>query len=167
MFITTLSFSQLVTFEEFEASENQKNVKLDSYQAKNGQVFKIGDKITIAQPSMSNDQYLSVVMNDLGTLKRVGIGIKGFETEIKKFRIYGKKRIGYNVVAVTKSTDGLSNYWIEIEAAIKDGEIETTGLNREEAIAKLKEAKNPLDFDLIDKEEYEKIKTELTSIIKN
>jgi hypothetical protein len=165
LFITTLSFAQLVTFEEFQASKNQKNVKLDAYQAENGQVFKIGDKITIAQPSMSNDQYLSVVVNDLGTLKRVGIGIKGFKTEIKKFRIYGKKRIGFNVVAVTKSTNGLTNYWIEIEAAIRDGEIGTTGLNREQAIAKLKETKDLLDLDLITKEEYDKVKTELTSII--
>ena len=165
LFISVQSFAQLVTFEEFQNAEKPKKVKLDSYQAKNGQVFKIGDKITIGQPSMRSDQYLSVVRNDLGTLKRITVGMKGFEAEIKKFKINGKKRIGYNVIAVTKTPDGFSNLWIEIEAAIKDGEIGTTFLNREQAIAKLKETKDLLDLDMISKEEYEKIKKELTPII--
>jgi len=165
LFITTLSFAQLVTYEEFQASIKPKNVKLDSYQAENGHVFKIGDKITIAQPSMSNDEYLNVVENDLGTLKRIGISKKGFETEIKKFRIYGSKRAGYQVVAVTKSTLGLTNYWVEIEPAIKNGEIGTTGLNREQAIAKLKESKDLLDLGLLSQEEYNKMKIKLTPII--
>jgi hypothetical protein len=167
LFIVSQSFAQTITYEEFESSENQKKVKLDAYQAKNGQLFKIGDKITIGDPSMRSDLYLSVVRNDLGTLKRISVGMKGFEAEIKKFRIYGKKRTGYNVVAVTKTPDGLSNLWIEIEAAIKDGEIGTTGLNREQAIAKLKETKDLLDLDMISKEEYDKIKKELTPIIMN
>jgi len=165
LFIASQSFAQLVTFEEFQKSKKPKKVKLDSYQAENGQVFKIGDKITIGQPSMKSDQYLHVVMNDLGTLKRISINKKGFKTEIKKFRIYGKKRTGFNVVAVTKSTDGFTNYWIEIEDAINSGEIGTTGLNREQAIAKLKETKDLLDLEMITKEEYEKIKKELTPII--
>ncbi|MEX0997624.1 MAG: hypothetical protein WDZ45_11285 [Flavobacteriaceae bacterium] len=167
LLISTLSYAQLVTYEEFEAAENQKKVELDSYQAKNGQVFKIGDKITIAQPSMRNDQYLSVLMNDLGTRKRISISIKGFEAEIKKFRVVGRKRIGYSVVAVTKGVDGLANYWIAIEEAIESGEIETSGLNREQAIAKLKESKDLLDLEMISKEEYEKIKEELSPIINN
>ena len=167
LFFTTLSFAQLVTFEEFQASKNPEKVELDSYQAENGEVFKIGDKITIANPSMSNDEYLNVVENDLGTLKRININKKGFETEIKKFRIYGKKRTGFNVVAVTKSTLGLSNYWVEIEPAIKNGEIETSVLTREQAIAKLKETKDLLDLDMITKEEYEKVKKELTPVIMN
>ena len=95
----------------------------------------------------------------------MGIGIKGYETKVKKFRIYGSKRTGYDVVAVTKSINGLSNYWIEIEDAIKNGEIGTTGITRDQAIAKLKESKDLLDLDMITKEEYEKIKKELTSII--
>ncbi len=165
LFVTTLSYSQLVTFEEFKASEKQKKVKLDSYQAKNDQVFKIGDKITIGHPSKSNDTYLNVAMNDLGTLKTLGISVKGFEAEIKKFKIYGTKRTSYYVVAVTKSMDGFSNFWIAIEDAIKEGEIETTGINREEAIAKLKETKDLCDLDIITQEEYEKVKKELTPII--
>jgi len=165
LFSVLQSFAQTVTYKEFEASENPKKVKLDAYQAENGQIFKIGDKITIGNPSMRSDQYLHVVRNDLGSLKRISVSMKGFKAEIKKFRIYGKKRTGYSVMAVTKTPDGLSNLWIEIEGAIKDGEIETTGLNREEAIAKLKETKDLLDLGMISKEEYEKIKKELTPII--
>jgi len=167
LFISSFSFAQLVTFEEFQASDNPKKVVLDSYQAENGEIFKIGDKITIANPSMNNDEYLNVVENDLGTLKRININKKGFETEIKKFRIYGKKRTGFTVIAVSKSTLGLTNYWVEIEPAIKNGEIETSILTREQAIAKLKETKDLLDLDMITKEEYEKVKKELTPIIMN
>ncbi len=162
---SAFSFGQLVTYEAFMKSEKPNKIELDAYQAENGHVFKIGDEITIAQPSMSNDQYLNVVENDLGSLKRIDINKKGFKTEIKKFRIYGSKRSGYNVVAVTKSTLGLTNYWVEIEPAIKNGEIETTGLNREQAIAKLKESKELLDLELITQEEFDKLKTELTPII--
>ncbi len=165
MFVTIQSFAQLVTYEEFQKAEKPKKVKLDAYQAENGQVFKIGDKIPIGAPSMRNDQYLNIVRNDLGTLKRINVGMRGFKAEIKKFRIYGTKRTGFNVVAVTKTPDGLSNLWVEIEEAIKNGEIETTGLNREEAIAKLKESKELLDLGMISKEEYDKIKKELTPII--
>jgi len=165
LFLSLESFAQLVTYEEFKKAKNPKKVKLKAYKASNGQVFKIGDKITIGQPSMRNDQYLNVVRNDLGTLKRISVGMKGFQAEIKKFRIYGRKRIGYNVVAVTKTPDGLSNLWVEIEPAIKNGEIETTGLNRKQAIAKLKESKELFDLGMISKEEYEKIKKELTPII--
>lgn len=165
LFVTTLSYSQLVTFEEFEASEKQKKVKLDSYQAKNGQVFKIGDKITIGHPSKSDDTYLNVAAAEFGVPKTLGISAKGFEAEIKKFKIYGAKRTGYYVMAVTKSIDGLSNFWIAIEDAIKEGEIETTGLNREEAISKLKETKDLLDLGMITQKEYEKVKKELTPII--
>lgn len=162
---STLSFAQHVTYEEFQASKNPKKVTLDSYEASNGQVFKIGDKITLAQPSMSGDQYLNVVENDLGTLKRINIGKKGFKAEIKKFRIYGNKRTGFFVIAVTKSPVGLTNLWVEIEPAIENGEIGTTGLNREQAIAKLKETKDLLDLEMITKEDYEKVKKELTPII--
>jgi len=159
------SFAQLVTYEEFKKAKNPKKVKLDAYKAKNGQVFKVGDKITLAQPNTNSDIYLFIVRNDLGTLKPIGIENKGFEAEIKKFRIYGRKRTGYDVIAVTKTPDGLSHFWINIEDAIKNGEIETTGLSRKQAIAKLKESKELLDLDMISKEEYEKIKKELTPII--
>ncbi len=159
------SFGQLVTYEEFKKAKKPKSVKLDAYKAENGQVFKIGDKITLSQPNTKSDTYLYIARNDLGTLKPIGIGNKGFKAEIKKFRIYGRKRTGYNVVAVTKTPDGLSHFWISIEDAIKNGEIETTGLNREQAIAKLKESKELFDLGMISKEEYEKIKKELTPII--
>lgn len=39
-------------------------------------------------------------------------------------------------------------------------------ITREEAIAKLKESKDLLDLEMISQEEYDKIKTDLTPIIK-
>ncbi|MDP3452166.1 MAG: hypothetical protein Q8R90_04355 [Bacteroidales bacterium] len=55
----------------------------------------------------------------------------------------------------------------DFEKSVLKGEILTKNapLNREQAIAKLKEAKDLVDLGLMDADEYEKLKTELTPII--
>ena len=97
----------------------------------------------------------------------VNISSIGFESEIKKFRIGGSKRQGFKVVAIGKTEMGMSSYYISIEGAIENGEIETSVLTREQAIAKLKESKDLLDLEVITQEEYNKIKEELIPLIKN
>ena len=54
-----------------------------------------------------------------------------------------------------------------IEKAIQLGEIISPNrpMNRQEAIAKLKESKDLLDLGIISQEEYDKLKAELTPII--
>ena len=131
--------AQLVTQEEFAAAKKPKSIKMTSYQASNGEVYKIGDKITIANPSTQSDQYLYITEMDIGKTMRVNIGLKGFQAEIKRFKVYGVKRTGYGVMAVTKSISGLTTYGIGIEGALESGEIGTDVLTRDGAIAKLKE----------------------------
>ncbi len=113
--VVLCSFSykaQLVTYAEFSAASKPKKIKLTSYEAEKGQLFEIGDKITIGEPTRNNDTYQHIVDNELGTMKRIGMGNRGYEAEIKKFRIYGSKRTGFNVLAEAKSPLGLSNYRI-------------------------------------------------------
>jgi hypothetical protein len=58
--------------------------------------------------------------------------------------------------------DGLT---IEIEDAIKHGEVLSLGMTSDEALSELKKAKDKLDLGLITEEEYEKIKSELIKYI--
>jgi hypothetical protein len=57
----------------------------------------------------------------------------------------------------------------DLERSIRIGEIKTSRnqLTRAEAIAKLKEAKDLLDLEIMTREEYDKLKEELTPIIRN
>lgn len=64
---------------------------------------------------------------------------------------------------------GINKYMsvTDYEKAVLAGEIKSLNapLNREEAIAKLKESKDLLDLGIMEEEEYEKLKLELTPII--
>lgn len=66
---------------------------------------------------------------------------------------------------------GINKYMsiIDYEKSVLAGEIRSINapLNRDEAIAKLKESKELMDLGVIDSEEYDKIKAELTPIIIN
>lgn len=54
---------------------------------------------------------------------------------------------------------------IDFEEAIATGEIQSKGMSREQAIAKLKEAKDLVDLGMMSKEDFEKLKAELTPLI--
>lgn len=64
---------------------------------------------------------------------------------------------------------GLLPVLIDYETALELGEIKNPDgkLNRDEAIAKLKEAKELLDLGVISEKEYNDLKTELTPTIVN
>jgi hypothetical protein len=66
----------------------------------------------------------------------------------------------------TKGFIGTLNYTIQFENTLSNGEIKGTGMTSDEALEKLKKAKDKLDLGLITQEEYDKIKTELTPFIK-
>ena len=55
---------------------------------------------------------------------------------------------------------------INLEGALEAGEVISGRISRKEAIAKLKEAKDLLDLDLMTLDEYNSLKAELTPIIK-
>ena len=58
---------------------------------------------------------------------------------------------------------------MDTELAIESGEVllKNSKMTREEAIAKLKEAKELMEIDVMSKEEFEQLKKELTPIIIN
>jgi hypothetical protein len=78
----------------------------------------------------------------------------------------GNKRIGYSVILRTKGLTGLLNYTIQFENALAVGEIKGFGKTSDEALTELKRAKDKLDLGLISKEEFDKLKEELSKYIK-
>ena len=168
LFAFTFSQAQVLTYEEVSNAQKRpssKNIK--EYVAQNGEVFKVGDMITLAQPMNANNLYLYIKDSDgFSYAKQATISSTGFKSEIKKFWVDGSKRKGFEVQAISKTEMGMSSYYISIEKAINSGEIETSVLTREQAIAKLKESKDLLDLEMMTQEEYDKIKMELTPIIK-
>jgi hypothetical protein len=168
--ITALSFfslsAQQITFEQFKPGMPRPNPNsFNEYIASNGEAFKIGSTITINQPSGKSNTYQYILKDVIGSSYPVGTDQNGLSGEIIKFRIYGvSKKAGWEAVAVIKPGDGF-RYQVEIEQALLFEEIKSSILTREQAIAKLKEAKELLDLEMMSQEEYDKLKAELSPII--
>jgi hypothetical protein len=74
--------------------------------------------------------------------------------------------MGFKIYVVGKGNCGICpNNMIDFEEALATGEIQSKGMSREQAIAKLKEAKDLVDLGMMSKEDFEKLKSELTPII--
>jgi predicted dehydrogenase len=96
----------------------------------------------------------------------LSVNSSGTNTVIKKIAVGGSKRMGFKIYVVGKGICGMCpNNNIDFEEAIATGEIQSKGMSREQAISKLKEAKDLVDLGMMSKEDFEKLKLELTPII--
>lgn len=165
-FITITAFSQEVKYEDIQKGLITKG-QYESYVAKDGSVYKVGDKIQFGNPSGTNGKFVTIQKMDIaGTVYIVGAEAINTSAEIKKIRVGGTSRAGYKVSFQTKGITGVDNYFLNIEDAILVGEIKSFGMTSDEALAALKKAKDKLDLGLITQDEYDKIKAELTPFIK-
>jgi len=138
-----------------------------SYVSKDGTVYKIGDRLKIGVPHSNRTfGFLYMTAGILSVPTPLTIEFSGTEAEIKKIQVGGTKRSGYMVYFVTKGNTAMVNYQIQIEGAIENGEIKTSGKTSDEALAELKKAKDKLDLGLITQEDYNNIKIELVKYIK-
>jgi hypothetical protein len=156
----SLKYSDLVT------SKRPKG-KFESYESSDGGIYKVGEKIKIGVPS-SNKTFAFITEGDgiLTPLSPATVSISGNEAEIKSIMVGGNKRAGFSVFFRCKGMVGLGDgLTIEIEDAIKHGEVLSLGMTSDEALSELKKAKDKLDLGLITEEEYEKIKSELIKYI--
>lgn len=163
--LTAFAFSQTVT--EKEISESIKRPKSDftEYIASNGESFKIGQTVTINQPS-GNSNTFQYISREIGLqVYETSTDANNTETELLKFRVFGTKKSGWKVALILKSGDAW-RYVVETEQALTYKELKSSVLSREEAIAKLKEAKDLLDLDLMTQEEYDALRKKLTPIIR-
>ena len=157
------------TFDEITSAKERPsyNGDITEYVAKDGSVYKIGDKITIGVPS-SNKTFAFLTSGDglMTPFVPLEIGVSGQKTEIMKFRIAGTRRAGFTISIKAKSSTGMGNYNVDFENAILNGEIKSFGMTSDEALGELKKSKDKLDLGLISKEEYEAKKAELVKFIK-
>lgn len=168
LLFTNLFYAQTeLTYEQVTNTEKRiKSKKLKKYVSKNGQVFKVGETLKIGNASGDNNLYTHITkMDAFGSISPVRLDVRDWDSEIIKFRVIGNKRRGYEVMAISKTEMGLNRYYIELEQAIKYGEVQTSVMSREEAIQKLKESKDLLDLELMTKKEYDSIKQKLTPLI--
>lgn len=164
VFLSATLFSQTLNHNQLELGSSRPSNEFTEYIASNGESFKIGDKVTINQPSGNSNTFQYVLRNVATEVYTAGTDANNTEGELFKFRIGGTKKSGWEIWMVLKTGEAW-RYQINIEQALAFKEIKSSILSREDAIAKLKESKDLLDLGLMTQEEYEAIKEKLTPII--
>ena len=135
--------------------------KVNSYTTQNGEVFTVGDTITLGV-ALSNENYDYIEQNG---------GIKFFELSNKaaNSRVVIKKMVAaFKILTVhTTSPQGylyalnISNF----EAAVQNGEVVSKLISSDQALEELKRWKDKLELGLITEQEYEEKKLELSPYI--
>jgi hypothetical protein len=163
--ISTNLFGQELKYTELSNGVKPKG-DFTSYVAKDGAVYKIGDKIKIGVPS-SNKTFAYITEGDgfILPITQLLASSSGQNAAIKRIDIGGSKRTGFYASMRCKGLTGLSNYSVQLENAIETGEIKSFGMTSDEALEYLKKAKDKLELGLITKERYDSVKTELSKFI--
>jgi uncharacterized protein YxjI len=159
-----LTNAQVLYFNDIESLKNARGT-FSEYHAESGEIFKIGDTVTLGTASGFNDMYQFVTFLDIMLQAYPQNNMPNTSVEIKKVRLYGNKRTGFKCSLQTKSYTSIGNLFIGVEDALSSGELLTDILTSDQALAKLKKEKEKLDLGLITQEEFDKSKTELAPII--
>lgn len=165
VFVAQFGFGQEIKHSELATTTSKG--EFTSYVGSDGGIYKIGDRIKIGVPS-SNKTFAYISEGDgfLLPITNLTASASGQETEIKKIYVIGNKRAGYSVSFRTKGITGLSNYTVQFENALSTGEIKGFGKTSDDALAELKKAKDKLDLGLITQEQFDTLKSELSTYIK-
>lgn len=166
--VATISFGQdTLTYEGVNSSEQRISGKFDTYVAKDGGIYSVGDTINVGMPSGTNGKFVHLQKVDLaGTVYVVGGEAVNTHIILKNIRVGGTKRSGWKVSFQTKGMTFVDNYFLYIEDAITTGEIDSGVMTSDEALSQLKKEKDKLDLGLITQEEFDKKKEELSKFIK-
>lgn len=79
-----------------------------AYVSREGVIYKVGDRLKIGRPSSVNQTFVYIIEQDALTGSgNLPAGYSGFETELKRIRVVGNKRIGYAVNFILKGYGGL------------------------------------------------------------
>ena len=147
-------------------SKATKNVfkGIESYTAMDGSVWKIGQEITLGNPSGNGVfNYISIGSGVMVPIEQATPGYAGTNGIVKKIVVSGTKRAGRHLWLKTEGAFAMN---IKLEKCIEMGEIETEGYSSDKALEELKKAKDKLDLGLITQEEFDALKAELAKYIK-
>lgn len=166
IFIHSNSIGQTLRQEDLKGTYKPKG-KFAKYISNSGEVYSIGDTLTIGTPSGTNGNFLHIQKMDIvGTIYIVRTEAINTNAVVKKIYATGNKRSGYKASFQTKGLTALDNYFFKLEDAIAAGEIKSKGMSSDEALAELKKAKDKLDLGLITQEEFNALRAELAPLIK-
>ena len=157
-------FSQEVKYSDFSGDAKLKVGGYTSYVYKDGNTYKVGDRLKIGFTSMQGSNTFSYIRQVIPFLsnEQININQSGSETTIKDLRLEGNKKAGYSVKALCDRS-----LQIRLDQAIESGEIKLVGvLSSDEALSSLKKEKEKLELGLITQEKYDSLKIEYSKFIK-
>lgn len=145
----------------------------DQYIAKDGSIFKKGDKITLNLPANPNGnfQYVYRDMSE-GEVSYLDASFANKTFEIfnvfvtRKNRFLGSQNTNFVEIILKRDVMFAENPRIDIENAIASGEVKSKTISENEALENIKTAKDKFDLGLISEEEYEIIREEMKQYIK-
>jgi hypothetical protein len=102
--------------------------KKDSIVASNGVTYKVGDDVVLGLGSGINGSYVYIYTAP-GIVESIKLpsGWSDYKMRIRSIRQMGTKKRGYKTILVLAGGN-IVNYWMELEAAIRTGELQTIKL---------------------------------------
>jgi hypothetical protein len=142
-----------------------KTKQFEKYISKDGTSFQVGGKVKMGLPSDSRKFVYVLHVDPIAGVSDVGANYANREVEIKKIQVVGNLKKGYKVWVITDGGIALAKLNFDIETALQTKEVKGDGMSSDDALATLKKAKDKLDLGLITKEEFDKLKSELSKFI--
>ena len=157
-------YAQKVTYSDLgNATSNDIKGDYNEYISKNGTSYKVGETIELGQPS--NSPNFAFIYNGQGTAY-MNAQFANRKVKILKVQVLGTKKRGYRAYLKVNGFNSLTSMKIMLENAIEVKEVKNNVMSSDDALEKLKKAKDKLDLELISKEEYNQIKNDLIKFIK-
>ena len=186
LFQLNFLFAQSLSFDDTQnieiASQYSNGDTISSFIMKDGSKLNVGDKLKIGKPlepklftRLVSGKYNIAKAVLLGPPIQLGVAMIGKELIVSEMKLYHTKLSKKSPMTVllyvedpTMSQMTKYSTILDIQAAIETGEVinPNGSLTREQAIAKLKEAKDLLDLGMMKQAEFETLKEKLTPIIK-
>lgn len=138
------------------------NAQYESYIPKTSDQINVGDTIQLGKPS---GEFGFIYITQGG--ERVKATLAGNKVKITQIKSYGTKKAGYKLWVQFKGY-GLVPVFVDYDTALETGEIVNprARMTREQAISKLKEAKDLLDLKMMTEAEYDSLKNQLAPLIR-
>jgi hypothetical protein len=174
LFFSFDSFSQTIKFTELTNDRGDKE-DFKTYISKDDATYNVGDTIHILSPSVSSGKFDAIKCRIEGdntyAVYPVESNMENNNIVIENiFATKGNASSPSKVIFQFKKKASFSEtvflYFLDIEKAIRVGEVKAYGMSSDEALAELKKAKDKLDLGVLTQNEYDVVKANLIKYIK-